>query len=110
MSSSIEVQNVSSCNRKECRLCSHDVASWMPIPIDCGKEDIDINKEHVKYYTDLIVEFKKICKAYHVEFEQLIKTESLPNILYLEIKEQLEYYHSLFENFEEMDDFYDEEL
>jgi hypothetical protein len=99
-----------SCNVKECYKCNNNIASWMPFsPYHMNKEEIgeEVYKRHVKYYLELLEELKKISRAYRINYEDLIVTENFPYALSLDIKEQIEYYYSLFE--EDMDDYSGEE-
>ncbi len=99
-----------SCNVKECYKCNNNIASWMPkSPYHMNKEKIGevlLNK-YIKYYSDLINEFKKISLAYRIDYDRFIETEDFEYSTSLDIKEQLEYYYSLFE--EDMDDYSEEE-
>ncbi len=85
----------------ECQKCNRNIASWMPFsPYHLNSEEInkEILDKYIKNYLDLINELKKISKAYRITYEDLIVLESFPSALSYDIKEQLEYYYSLFEN------------
>ncbi len=89
---------------QECNKCNKNIATWMPFSpyhIDNSEIDEELLNKYKKYYMDLINELKKISIAYKINYEDMIISENLPYVVSLDIKEQLEYYYSLFENEED---------